>query len=144
LDAPKGRAGAVVVDECLRVPGASGVYALGDNAAYTDPETGKPLPPDAKVAIQQAVTVADNVIRELRGQEPRPFEYRRFGDMISLGTNAAVADVLGVKLSGSAAWLLWRTFYLGRLHGLESKFGVIGDWALGALFERYTAQIELP
>jgi len=143
LDVPKGRAGAVIVDDCLRVPGVEGVYALGDNAAYTDPETTKPLPPDAKVAIQQAVAVADNIVRELHGEEPRPFAYRRFGDMISLGTNSAVAEVLGVKLSGSAAWVLWRTFYLGRLQGLENKFRVVGDWALGALFERYTAQIEL-
>jgi NADH dehydrogenase len=125
------------------VPGRPGVYALGDNAAYTDPASGKPLPPDAKVAIQQATAVADNVVRELRGLEPLPFAYRRFGDMISLGTNAAVADVLGVKLTGTTAWLLWRTFYLGRLQGLESKFRVIGDWALGVFFERYTASLEI-
>ncbi len=143
LDVPKGRAGAIVVDDALRVPGTDGVYALGDNAAYTDPTTNSPLPPDAKVAIQQAVAVADNVIRELRGEEPQPFVYRRFGDMISLGTNAAVADVLGVKLSGATAWLLWRTFYLGRLHGLENKSRVVLDWALGALFERYTAELDL-
>ncbi|MEA2639430.1 MAG: hypothetical protein QOF51_824 [Chloroflexota bacterium] len=143
LGVQKGRAGAIVVDECLRVPGHPGVYALGDAAAYSDPETDKPLPADAKVAVQQAIAVAENVVRELRGEAPRPFIYRRFGDMISLGTNAAVADVLGFKLTGYAAWLLWRTFYLGRLQGLESKFRVIGDWALGAFFERYTARLEL-
>jgi NADH:ubiquinone reductase (H+-translocating) len=138
----KGRGGAMVVDECLRVPNHTGVYALGDNAAYTDPETGKLLPADAKVAIQQAISVGDNVTRELRGEEPVPFKYRRFGDMISLGTNAAVANVLGVKLTGRAAWLLWRTFYLGRLQGTESKFRVIGDWALGTFFEPYTATLD--
>ncbi len=144
LDLPKGRAGAVVVDECLRVPGVPGVYALGDSAAYTDPSNHQPLPADAKVAIQQAVTVAENVVRELRGEEPRPFAYRGLGEMVSLGTNAAVANVLGFRLSGALAWLVWRTFYLGRLRGLESKFRVLGDWALGALFGRYTAEIELP
>jgi NADH:ubiquinone reductase (H+-translocating) len=143
LSVEKGRGGAVVVDDCLRVQGQTGVYALGDNAAFTDPETAKPLPPDAKVAIQQAVAAGENVVRELRGQDPEPFHYRRFGDMISLGSNAAVADVLGVKLSGHAAWLLWRTFYLGRLQGMESKFRVFADWALGTFFERYTAQLEL-
>jgi len=142
LPLEKGRGGAIVVDECLRVPGHPGVYALGDNAAYTAPDSGKPLPADAKVAIQQAIAVGDNVTRELRGQEPAPFHYRRFGDMISLGTNAAVAEVLGVKLTGRAAWLLWRTFYLGRLQGTESKFRVIADWVLGSFFERYTAALE--
>jgi len=143
LAVQKGRGGAILVDECLRVPGHSGVYALGDAAAYTDSVAEKPLPADAKVAVQQAIAAADNVLRELHGEEPRPFVYRAFGDMISLGTNAAVANVLGIKLTGFAAWLLWRTFYLGRLQGLESKFRVIGDWALGAFFERYTARLEL-
>jgi NADH:quinone reductase (non-electrogenic) len=143
LDVEKGRAGSVVVDACLRVPSVPGVYALGDSAAYTDPTSGKLLPADAKVAIQQAGAVADNVIRELRGEEPRPFGYRYFGDMISLGTNAAVAEVLGFKLTGYLAWLLWRTYYLGRLQGIESKSRVATDWLLDTFLERYTAQLEL-
>ena len=143
LAVEKGRGGGLVVDEMLRVPGYPGVYALGDNAAYTDPRTGKPLPPDAKVAIQQAGGAAMNVIRELRGEEPAPFVYHRFGDMISLGTNAAVADVFGVKLTGLPAWLLWRLYYLGRLQGIENKFMVVTDWAASTVFERYTARLDL-
>jgi NADH dehydrogenase len=143
LQLEKGRGGSVVVDECLRVPGHSGVYALGDIASYTNPATGKPLPPDAKVAIQQASAAAGNVIREMRGQEAKPFVYHHFGDMISLGSNAAVADVLGYKLTGLPAWTLWRMYYLGRLQGVENKFRVVADWALGTVFERYTARLEL-
>ncbi len=142
LDVPKGRAGSIVVDECLRVPSTPGVYALGDNAAYSDPESGKPLPADAKVAIQQAITAAENVIRELNGEQPRPFKYRYFGDMVSLGTNSAVADVLGFKLTGYVAWLVWRTYYLGRLQG-ESKSRVAADWLLDTFLKRYTANLEL-
>ena len=89
------------------------------------------------------MAVADNVIREVRGKEPRPFNYRYFGDMVSLGTNAAVADVLGVKLTGYLAWLIWRTYYLGRLQGVESKSRVATDWFLDTFLERYTAQLEL-
>jgi len=143
LSVEKGRGGAVVVDSALRVPGHPGVYALGDNAAHTDPSSGNPLPPDAKVALQQAGAAAGNVIRELRGEEAEPFVYRRFGDMISLGTNAAVADVLGVKLTGLPAWLLWRLYYLGRLQGVENKFRVLADWAAEMVFERYTARLDL-
>jgi NADH:ubiquinone reductase (H+-translocating) len=143
LAVEKGRGGAIVVDSALRVPGQTGVYALGDNAAYTDPKSGKPLPPDAKVALQQAGAAAANVIRELRAEEPEPFVYRYFGDMISLGTNAAVADVLGYKLTGLPAWLLWRLYYLGRLQGVENKFRVLADWAAGTVFERYTARLDL-
>lgn len=143
LDVPKGRAGNVVVDECLRVPNVPGLYALGDAAAYTDPDSGKPLPADAKVAIQQAIAVANNVIHELKGEEPRPFNYRYFGDMVSLGTNSAVAEVLGFKLTGYIAWLVWRTYYLGRLQGIESKSRVAADWLLDTFLERYTAKLEL-
>jgi NADH dehydrogenase len=143
LPLQKGRGGAIVVDACLRVPGYPGVYALGDIAAYTNPATGNPLPPDAKVALQQAYAVAENVIREMRGQQPEPFVYRHFGDMISLGANAAAADVFGYKLTGLPAWLLWRMYYLGRLQGVENKLRVLADWVIGMLFERYTARLEL-
>jgi NADH dehydrogenase len=143
LPLQKGRGGAIVVDACLRVPGYPGVYALGDIAAYTNPQTGKALPPDAKVALQQAGAVAENVIREMRGQEPEPFIYHHFGDMISLGTNAAVANVFGYKLTGFPAWMLWRLYYLGRLQGIENKLRVVVDWLIEALFERYTARLDL-
>jgi NADH dehydrogenase len=87
--------------------------------------------------------VAENVIREMRGQEPEPFIYHHFGDMISLGTNAAVANVFGYKLTGFPAWMLWRLYYLGRLQGIENKLRVVVDWVIEAMFERYTARLDL-
>lgn len=142
LPVSKGRGGAVVVNEFFQVPDYPEVFALGDNAACADPRTGLPLPADAKVAIRQADWVAKNVVHYLRHEPLQRFQYQPIGDMISLGTWAAVADIRGVKLSGFPAWLLWRTYYLGRLLGAENKLRVIGDWLLEAVFERDTARVE--
>ena len=65
---------------------------------------------------------------------------RDYGAVLWEPSQRSVAEA---RITGYAAWLVWRTFYLGRLQGLESKFRVIGDWAFGSLFERYTARLEL-
>jgi NADH dehydrogenase len=142
LPVEKGRGGAVVVNEYFQLPEHPEVFALGDNASVVDPRTGAPLPADAKVAIREADWVAKNVLHSLRGEPLERFQYKPIGDMISLGTWAAVADIRGLKISGFPAWLLWRTFYLGRLFGAENKLRVMGDWVLESFFERDTARVE--
>ena len=142
LPVAKGRGGAAVVNEYFQLPDYPEVFALGDNASCADPRTGVPLPADAKVAIRQADWVAKNVVHRLRGEPLERFQYQPIGDMISLGTWNAVADIRGVKLSGFPAWVLWRTYYLGRLLGAENKVRVIGDWLLESFFERDTARVE--
>jgi NADH dehydrogenase len=143
LPVDKGRGGSVVVDEHLMVPGFPGVYALGDNASVRNITTGKPLPPDAKVAVRLAESVAKNIANDLRGQPQTPFQYEHPGDLVSLGTNAAVAEIKGVRLSGFPAFVLWRSFYFWRLLGFESKARIAWDYLYGMFAERDTAQTEL-
>ncbi|MCL4395035.1 MAG: FAD-dependent oxidoreductase [Chloroflexi bacterium] len=142
LPVTKGRGGTAVVNEFFQIPGYPDVSALGDNAATADPRSGEPLPADAKVAIRHADWVAKNVLHRLSEEPLERFQYEPIGDMISLGTWSAVADIRGVKLSGFTAWLLWRTYYLGRLFGAENKLRVITDWVLESFFERDTARVE--
>ncbi|MBI2955464.1 MAG: NAD(P)/FAD-dependent oxidoreductase [Chloroflexi bacterium] len=143
LPVQKGRGGAIMVDEYLGVPGYQGVYALGDNAAARDPRTGVALSPDAKVAVQLARWVAKNIVNEMNGRPRVQFKYEHMGDLVLLGTNAAVADIKGVKLSGLPAFLLWRSFYFWRLLGFESKARIAWDYLYGLLAERDTAKTEV-
>jgi NADH dehydrogenase len=53
LGLPTNKGGQIEVDAHLRVRGVPGVYALGDCAACIDGE-GKPVPPRAQAAHQQA------------------------------------------------------------------------------------------
>lgn len=142
LPVRKGKGGAVMVDEFLSLPGYPGVYALGDNAHVTDPKTGKLLPPDAKVAVQLARSVATNILNELNKMPKEELKYEYLGELVLLGTNAAVAEVRGVRISGLPAFLLWRSFYFWRLLGFESKARVAWDYLYGLFAERDTAQME--
>ena len=55
--------------------------------------------------------------------------------MASLGDREAVVELPGgVMVTGFVAWLLWRTYYLGRLPGLRRKTRVALDWTLGLVF----------
>ena len=107
-----------------------------------------PLHDEISIGPNQSLDplILDQALQELaqvNARLARVVTCRYFGDMVSLGTNAAVADVLGVKLTGYLAWLIWRTYYLGRLQGVESKSRVATDWFLDTFLERYTAQLEL-
>lgn len=63
--------------------------------------------------------------------------------MASIGRRTAVGRVLGVRIAGFLAWLLWRAVYLAKVPGLRCKVRVATDWALDLLFPRDIAKIDL-
>src|SRR6266511_4116913 len=106
LGAPLGRAGQVLVEPDLSIPGHPEAFAIGDMCVFRH-QTGAALPGVAPVAIQQGRLVADNVMRRLTGQPTRSFRYRDRGSMATIGRAAAVAVVARFELSGLLAWLAW-------------------------------------
>ncbi|MFQ5724472.1 MAG: hypothetical protein ACE5G6_08255, partial [Terriglobia bacterium] len=66
------------------------------------------------------------------------------GMLVSLGMNDAVVNLMGLKLSGYGAWLLWNTVHLLKLVGLKKQFQVALDWSLASLFPRDTSIIRRP
>ncbi|MHB9001877.1 MAG: NAD(P)/FAD-dependent oxidoreductase, partial [Thermoanaerobaculia bacterium] len=64
LDAPLDKAGRVLVDPCLNVPGDRSVFVIGDAAAATQPD-GTPVPGVAPAAMQQGRHAAKMVKRSL-------------------------------------------------------------------------------
>jgi len=122
--------GRVVVDATLAVPDYPGVWAVGDCAAIRDAKTGEPCPPTAQHATREAKCAARNIVATLRGQARRPFSFKALGKLGALGRRSAVAEILGIRLSGFVAWWLWRTIYLLKLPGLDRKIRVATDWTL--------------
>jgi len=61
---------------------------------------------------------------------------------VSVGEHFAAVHLLGVKLSGFFAWLVWRTLYLAKLVGFSNKVRVMLDWSLDLLIERSISQIQ--
>jgi NADH dehydrogenase len=134
---PRNRAGALVVDETLRVKGEQNVWAIGDCAEVPDwYNSGKPCPPTAQHALREGTVVAENIAAVLGGRPPRPFKFRTIGMLVALGHRTAVAELRGWKFSGFLAWLMWRSVYLSKLPGLEKKTRVALDWLIDLLFPR--------
>jgi NADH:quinone reductase (non-electrogenic) len=129
--------GRIVVDECLRVPGHSGVWAVGDCAVVPDPLTGRPHPPTAQHALREGRALARNLACEVLGRgSPRPFRFRTIGQLASIGRRTGVAQIFGVNFSGFVAWWMWRTIYLSKLPRAEKKVRVALDWTLDLLFSK--------
>jgi NADH dehydrogenase len=128
LGVPLDRAGRVLVEPDLSVPGHPEAFAIGDMCALLD-AGGRPLPGLAPVAIQQGQAAAENLLRRLRGEPTRPFRYRDRGTMATIGRAAAVAVVGRLRLSGLPAWLAWLFVHILFLIGFRNRFLVLFEWA---------------
>jgi len=136
------RQGRVIVEATLRVPGHPEVSVVGD-AAYLEAD-GQPLAMMAPVAIQMAETAARNVLRALRGEPPRAFQYRDPGSLATIGRNAAVAYIRGFAFKGFPAWVVWLVVHLIQLIGFRNKLLVLINWAWDYFFYERAVRIITP
>jgi len=104
---------------------------------------GAPYAATAQLAVRQAALLADNLVRAVRGEPLAAREIRPFGALAALGCRTAVAKLFGVKLSGFAAWFLWRTVYLAKMPGWARKVRVALDWAMDLVFPRTIVQLGI-
>jgi NADH:ubiquinone reductase (H+-translocating) len=148
LGVPLDRAGRVLVEPDLSVPGHPEVLVIGDLAALLGKE-GTMLPGVAPVAIQQGDWVAETIARDLENQPRRPFRYRDKGSLATIGRAAAVAQFGKFELSGYFAWLAWLFIHILFLIGFRNRLLVMINWAWAYLtYERgarlITGSNELP
>src|SRR5206468_4152801 len=127
LGLPAARQGRIAVEPTLQVNGHPEVFIIGD-AAYRE-QDGEPLPMVAPVAMQMGQSVARNIQRLLHGEPLEPFRYRDQGTLATIGRNAAVANVYGLKLSGFPAWVMWLVVHIIQLIGFRNKLFVLINWA---------------
>lgn len=127
LNVPLDRAGRVLVEPDLTVPGHDNVYVIGD-LAHLEQE-GKPVPGIAPAAMQEGRQAASNLLRSLGGQERLPFRYRDKGILATIGRGAAVAHIGSIRASGYLAWLLWLFVHIFFLIGFRNRLLVMIQWA---------------
>lgn len=134
LGLPVNKGGQIEVDGKLHVKGVPGVYALGDCAACID-ASGKPVPPRAQAAHQQADYLLKNFLRRAKGkpQDETLYRYRDYGSLVSLGKTTSVGSLMG-SLSG-ASWfvegMIGRVMYTS-LHLMHHQ-AVLGAMRTGVL-----------
>jgi NADH dehydrogenase len=130
------RAGRVVVNEDLTVPGHDHVYVIGDLACFKL-KGGDTLPGLAPVAMQQARQVAKNVGLTLNGDGREAFEYFDKGIMATIGRSAGIAQTGSLKLWGFVGWLAWLFIHLLNLIRFRNRVLVLFQWAWAFLtFQR--------
>jgi NADH dehydrogenase len=119
----------LVVRPTLQSTRDADVFALGDCAA-TPWQEGRLVPPRAQAAHQQASHLVKTVEGRLTGRAPRPFHYRDFGSLVSLGGYSAVGTLMGFITGGKLrvqGWLA-KMFYVSlyRLH----VWALYGFWRM--------------
>ena len=132
------RAGRVVVQPDLTIPGHPNIYVVGDLASaksYEDPDNPTPVPGVSPGAKQMGRKAAFNILRRLKGQDSLAFRYFDYGSMATIGKRAAVAMIdipftkKRIRFSGFAAWLFWLFVHVYFLIGFRNRTVVMMDWA---------------
>ena len=128
LAVPLDRAGRVPVGADLSLAGHPEVFVIGDLAAATS--DGTPVPGISPAAKQMGRYAARCILSRLRGQDVKPFRYVDYGLLATIGRNAAVAMIGGLKISGYPAWLVWLFAHVYFLIGFRNRLVVLIDWAV--------------
>ncbi len=123
LGAPLDRAGRVLVEPDLSIPGHPDVFVIGDLASVPD------VPGVAPAAIQEGTHTAKNIERMMAGQPTLPFRYHDKGSLATIGRAAGVADFGRLKLTGFLAWAAWLSVHIFFLIGFRNRLLVILQWA---------------
>jgi NADH:ubiquinone reductase (H+-translocating) len=136
LDAPLDRAGRVMVNRDLSIPGHREVFVVGDLASLKD-EKGNMLPGVAPTAMQEGRAAADNIHRDLKNHPRKDFHYFDKGNLATIGRAAAVAQIRKLHISGYFAWLAWLFVHIFFLIGFRNRIIVLIQWAWSYLtYER--------
>ncbi|MBZ5620092.1 MAG: NAD(P)/FAD-dependent oxidoreductase [Acidobacteriia bacterium] len=125
--APLDKAGRVLVEPDLSVPGHPEIHVIGDLANFVH-QGGKPLPGVAPVAMQEGRYVARLIGKKLRGKPVAPFHYFNKGNLATIGRNRAVAEFGRLHLWGFVAWFLWVFVHLMYLVEFENRLLVLVEW----------------
>jgi NADH dehydrogenase len=126
--APLDRAGRVIVEPDMSVPGHPEIFVIGDLSTFTH-QGGKPLPGVAPVAMQQGRYVAKLIASRADGRATTaPFHYFNKGNLATVGRNKAVADFGKLHIAGFPAWFTWVFVHLMYLVEFDNRLLVFVEW----------------
>ena len=134
LETERGR---LKVQADLQVPGHPDVFAAGDAAAVPDlTQPGKIAPPTAQHATRQGKALARNVAASLGYGERKDYRHSDKGMVVDLGPRYAVANPLGVHLSGYPAKFIARAYHLYAIPRLVNRWAVALAYLTDVFFPR--------
>ena len=131
----KTKKGQIITNEFLEVENFSGIFAIGDCSRFSD-RINKNYPPTAQLAEAHAKLAAYNIKQMINGNEKKKFEYNWKGQSAIIGKRSGIADVMGGKVTGFLAWLIWINYYLSKMPNFEKRLRVWLDWNIDLFFRR--------
>ena len=121
----------LVVTPTLQTTRDPDVFAMGDCAYLVEQGSDTPIPPRAQAAHQQAAHLLKQIPNKMAGKPLKPFKYRDFGSLVSLGEYTTVGNLMGfiqgknMFIAGLFARLMYRSLY--KMH----ETAVNGWWKTG-------------
>src|SRR5882762_351408 len=95
------RANQLIVKQTLQTTRDENIFAIGDCAACPWPGKDANVPPRAQAAHQQATHMVRQIANRIAGRRLRPYRYRDFGSLVSLGEYTTVGNLMGALVGGS-------------------------------------------
>ncbi|HSH92431.1 MAG TPA: NAD(P)/FAD-dependent oxidoreductase [Ramlibacter sp.] len=136
LGIAKDRAGRIPVEPDLSLAGHPEISVVGDLASaksHLEGHEPRAVPGVSPAAKQMGRTAAANIVRRIAGQPAKAFRYRDYGNLATIGRNAAVVDLASpaghFRFSGYFAWLFWLFAHIYFLIGFRNRLVVLIDWA---------------
>ena len=130
LDSGFNDRGRINVTGELTMPDYDDVYAVGDIANITDPDTNIAYPQLAEAAHLEGEYIAHHIVRGLQGKKTKRFVFRSKGQLMPVGDWWGVAELGPITLFGKLAWWIRRTVYVMFMPGTLRKLRIIFDWTV--------------
>ncbi|MGN6742771.1 MAG: NAD(P)/FAD-dependent oxidoreductase [Amnibacterium sp.] len=140
-DLPRGPKGHVNANERLQVvredgSWVRGAWAAGDIAQI--PDTTKQqqpayCPPNAQNALRQAVLLGESIPKAIRRRRPRPYVHYSLGTVASYGVLHGAANIHGLLLKDTLAWLVHRGYHLLAMPTFDRKVRILSGWVADAI-----------
>jgi NADH:ubiquinone reductase (H+-translocating) len=127
LGAEVDRAGRVRVKQDLSIAAHPEIFVAGDLASLQ--QDGKPVPGVAPAAKQMGACAARNMLARIAGRPTKPFHYKDWGALATIGRHSAVAQLPSLRFSGFFAWWFWLLLHIYFLIGFRSRLIVLINWA---------------
>ena len=143
LGVPLVKGGLVPVLADLSISSSPDIFVIGDQALFID-EKGNGLTGLSPIAMQQGLSVAANILNDLKGKKRRPFRYFDKGRMATIGRSRAVAVIGSLEFSGFFAWLAWLLVHIYYLIGFKNRLLVMIQWAISYATWRKGARLIVP
>jgi NADH dehydrogenase len=114
-------------------------WAAGDDAAVPDlasPTPGAFTVPNAQNAVRQGKRLAKNLIRALRGREPKNYLHRSFGSIATLGLGKGIFQYRSLVIKGLPAWVMHRGYHVLSIPTWDRKVRVFSIWLTAFFYGR--------